>query len=63
MALFQFASRNGYARVSKAGSRVVKGNVKAVRTMTLPSGAKIRVVRSDILQKSLERAQHSAHIS
>ncbi len=37
-----------------------KGHVKVVRTLTLPSGKKVRVVRKDALDRALARSKSMA---
>lgn len=43
-------------RINKTVPKVL-GQVKAVRTLTLPSGKKVRMLRKDIFQRALERTK------
>lgn len=56
--------KNRYKSKSYESPRVresdSKGQVKVVRTLTLPSGKKVRVVRKDALDRALARSKSMA---
>lgn len=49
--------RKEVEKESKRAPNLVKGDVHVVRSVRMPNGVKVRVVRADVMNRTFERAE------